>query len=207
LPCKYVVGAGPELDWAMAAWAEVDPTIELRRVALQQDPSYAFDMSVLDEMSLDGSTAFAALGAQFLNFRRFELMAQVKSMGFKMPPLVCRGAVVAASAKLGENSFIGAGALVGVGADIGFNCVVGAGAQIGAGTKLGPSVWLAPGVLLGPGCSVGPHAILDMGVMVSDGVQVGKQCVLQKPGRVAADVAAKTFHLASFASPVMVWGS
>lgn len=207
MPCKYVVGAGPELDWALAAWAEVEPTLVLHRIALQQDASYAFDLSVLDDIPLDDATAFVALGHQFLNFRRFELMALVKSLGFKMPPLVCPGAMVAATAKLGENSFIGAGALVGVGADIGFNCVVGAGAQVGAGTKLGSSVWLAAGVLLGTGCSVGAHAILDMGMLVSDGVQLGKQCVLQKPGRVAADVAAKTFHLASFASSVMVWGS
>lgn len=207
MPCKYVVGLGPELDWALAAWAEVAPTLTLHKLVLHQDTSYAFDLSVLDGMLTDGATAFVAMGPQFLNFRRFELMGIVKSLGFKMPPLVCPGAVVTATAKLGENSFIGAGALVGVGAEIGFNCVVGAGAHIGAGTKIGHSAWLAPGVLVGSACTVGAHATLDMGVLVPDGLHVGKQCVLQKPGRLVADVAAKTFHLASFADPVVVYGS
>jgi carbonic anhydrase/acetyltransferase-like protein (isoleucine patch superfamily) len=206
LPCKYVVGAGPELDWAMAAWAEAEPTVALRKITLQQDASYAFDMSVLDEMSVEGATAFVALGSQFLNFRRFELMGLVKSMGFKMPALVCPGAVVAASARIGENSFIGPGALVGVDADIGFNCVVGAGANIGAGAKLGSSAWLASGVVIGTACRVGAHATICMGVLVRDGVQIGKQCVVDKPVSVVSDVAAKTFHLASFADPVVVFG-
>ncbi len=206
MPCKYVVGAGPELDWALAAWAEVEPTCTLHRLMLRQDASYAFDLSALDGMA-QGATAFVAMGPQFLNFRRFELMGIVKSLGFKMPPLVCPGAVVAATAKLGENSCIGAGALVGVGAEIGFNCVVGAGAHIGAGAKIGHSAWLAPGVLVGSACTVGAHATLEMGVLVPDGLHVGKQCVLQKPGRLAADVAAKTFHLASFADPVVMYGS
>lgn len=207
MPCKYVVGLGPELDWALAAWAEVEPTSTLHRLVLRQDASYAFDLSALDGMAADGATAFVAMGPQFLNFRRFELMGIVKALGFKMPPLVCRGAVVAASAKLGENSYIGAGALVGARAEMGFNCVVGAGAHIGAGAKIGNSAWLAPGVLVGSACTVGAHATLEMGVLVPDGLQVGKQCVLQKPGRLATDVAAKTFHLASFANPVVVYGS
>ena len=159
------------------------------------------------EVAAEGDTAFVALGPQFLNFRRFELMGLVKAMGFKMPPLVCRGAVVAASAQVGENSWIGAGALVGADAQLGFNCVLGAGAQVGAGSRIGHSVWLAPGVLVGTACTVGAHATLDMGVLVANGVQIGKQCVLQKPGRVAADVPAKRFHLASFTEPVVVYGS
>jgi UDP-3-O-[3-hydroxymyristoyl] glucosamine N-acyltransferase len=207
MPCKYVIGVGPMLDWALLAWAEVAPALELRKITLQQDHSYAFDLSVLEALRPEEGTAFVAMDHQFLNFRRFELMGLVKAKGFKMPPLVCRGAVVAATAKLGENSCIGAGALVGVGAEIGFNCVVGAGAQIGAGAKIGHSVWLAPGVLVGSACTVGAHTTLEMGVLVPDGLQVGKQCVLQKPGRLAADVAAKTFHLASFTDPVVVYGS
>jgi len=195
------------LDWALAAWAEVDPTLTLHKLALQQDASYAFDLSALCNMSLDGATAFVAMGPQFLNFQRFELMGVVKSLGFKMPPLVCPGAVVAATAKLGENCSIGAGALIGVGADIGFNCVVGAGAHIGAGTRIGHSAWFSPGVLVGSACTIGAHATLDMGVLVPDGMHVGKQCVLEKPGRLTADVKAKIFHLVSFADPVVVYGS
>jgi carbonic anhydrase/acetyltransferase-like protein (isoleucine patch superfamily) len=206
LSCKYVVGAGPELDWAMAAWAAVEPTVALHKITLQQDASYAFDMSVLDEMSVKGATAFVALGSQFLNFRRFELMGLVKSMGFKMPALVCPGAVIVASARIGENSFIGPGALVGVDAEIGFNCVVGAGANIGASTKLGNSAWLASGVVVGTACRIGAHATVGMGVLVRDGVQIGKHCVLDKPGAVVSDVVAKTFHLTSFVDPVVVLG-
>jgi serine acetyltransferase len=204
------VGAGPELDWALDSWAELEPIHTLHKIALAQDASYVFDLSALEPlaaMAADGATAFVALGPQFLNFRRFELMGLLKSMGFKMPPLVCRGAVVAASAQVGENSWVGAGALVGAGAQLGFNCVLGAGAQVGAGASIGASAWLAPGVLVGTDCTVGAHATLDMGVLVAPGVKIGKQCVLQKPGRVAADVPAKCFELASFADTVWVYGS
>ncbi|WP_295954376.1 DapH/DapD/GlmU-related protein [Rhodoferax sp.] len=198
---------GSMLDWALSAWAELAPELELRKIVLSQDKSHAFDLSELQALQSEDGTAFVAMGHQFLNYRRFELMGMLKAMGFKMPPLVCCGAVVAASARVGENSFIGSGALVGVDADIGFNCVVGAGANIGASTKIGNSAWLAPGVLVGATSSIGAHTIVGMGVLVRDGVQIGKQCVLEKHGPVATDVVAKTFHLASFADPVVIFGS
>jgi carbonic anhydrase/acetyltransferase-like protein (isoleucine patch superfamily) len=204
---KYVVGVGRLLDWAILAWAELDPALELRKVVLPQDKSHAFDFSELQALQSEDATAFVALGNDFLNFQRFELMGMMKSLGFKMPPLVCRGAVVAVSAQVGENSWIGSGALVSMDANIGFNCVVGAGANIGSGAKVGNSAWLAPGVMVGAASRVGAHSILGMGVLVQDGVQVGKQCVLEMPGSIAADIPSKTFHLASFEDPVVVFGA
>jgi carbonic anhydrase/acetyltransferase-like protein (isoleucine patch superfamily) len=204
---KYVVGTGVLLQWAAASWAEVQPELHLHLVDVGQGADYGFDLDPLEGVLPADASAFVAWGPQFLNFRRLELMGELKRRGFRMPPLICKGALVPGSVKIAENAAIGAGAIVGVQCEIGYNAVVGAGAHIGVGTCIEHSAWLAPGVFVGSASRVGAHATLGMGLLVHDGVHIGKQCVLQKPGPVVANVPAKTFHLASFADPVVVYGS
>lgn len=201
---KYVIGNGALLDWAMAAWREVDPGLELRPVKLDQDAAYAFDLSVLDNLIVDGATAFAAYDDQFLNFRRFELMAKLKERGFSMPALVCPGALVASTASLGENVMIGAGAIVGHGCQIGFNTVIGSGANIGSACRIGNSAWIEAGVVIGRAAKIGANVTLGTGVIIGDTVEVGKFCAIDVAGKITKNIAAKTFLHASFDTSINI---
>lgn len=201
---KFVIGCGATLDWAMAAWRQVDPGLDLRPVALSQDAAYAFDLSVLDSLTTDDATAFAAYDDQFLNFRRFELMGKLKERGFSMPALVCAGAVVANTATFGENAMIGAGAIVGHGSQIGFNTVIGSGANIGSGCRVGNSAWVEAGVVIGRAAKIGANVTLGSGVIIGDAIEVGKFCVIDVPGKITSNVSAKTFLHASFDTPINI---
>lgn len=194
----------PHVQWALLAWQEAAPQTEYRLVELSQDGAYKFDLSQLDGLSRDDCTAFVAQSAQFLNFRRYELMAELKSRGFSMPPLIEKGAIVAASAKISENTWIGAGAILGQAANIGFNTVIGAGANIGAGAKVGNSVWIEAGVLVGPNAKIGAHTTLGQGLIVAEGVEVEKQVILDKPGKITANVSIRTFIHESFDEPIVI---
>lgn len=201
---KYVIGHGALLDWAMASWTEVTPEQALEAIDVGQDGNYRFDLSALANVSPKDATAFVAWGPQFLNFRRLELMGELKTRGFKMPALVCRGALVAASATLGENCAIGAAAVVGTSCKIGFNSVVGAAALIGNGVHLGPSVWIADGAQIGSGARVGANSMLGRGVILNDGVTVGRQCILDIPGQRLTQLADKNFFNVSFPNGITV---
>lgn len=192
-PTKYIVGNGHLLEWALAAWAEVEPGTTLHAIDVGQDSDYRFDLQALDRISAQGATAFAPWNSQFLNFRRLELMGELKARGFRMPPLVCRTATVAANVRIGENSMVGAGAVVEAGCQIGINCRIGALASIGPASRLGNSAWLADGVRVGATARIEANAILGWGVIVQDGVTIGRQCVLDVEGRRALDMPAKTF--------------
>ena len=201
---KYVIGNGLLLEWAMASWAEVAPDQKLHAIDVGQDSDYRFDLCALAELSPHDATAFVAWGPQFLNFRRLELMGELKARGFRMPPLICRGAIVAASATLGENCAVGAAAVVGTGCKVGFNSYIGAVALVGSGAHLGSSVWVADGAQIGTGARVGTNSMLGRGVILSDGVITGRQCILDIPGRQMTPLADKVFFKASFPAGIEI---
>lgn len=206
---KLVIGSGPMLRQALQAWAEMEPAQTLHAIDVGQDAHYRFDLQALAEalaQPCEGAerTAFVAWGPQFLNFRRLELMGELKARGLKMPPLVSRHAIVAADAVVGENCAIGAGSVIGHGCTLGYNSVVGAGCILGAGTQVGPSAWITDGVQVGSGCRIGSQATLGQGVILADGVSVGRQSVLELPGHHSHPVTDKTLLSPRFRGAVTI---
>ena len=210
MSCKLVIGSGAALDWAVADWREAAPELEIRPVLLADAASDTALAALLDEFdglaASGNASAFVVGDAQYLNFRRLELMGALKSRGFAMPPLICRGALVASSASVSENTSIGAGAIIGHDCKIGFNVVIGAGANLGSGSTIGNSAWIEDGVLVGRGATIGANVTLGSGVIIGARVAIGRYCVIDKPGKILADVAAKTFLHASHANPIVIVG-
>jgi UDP-3-O-[3-hydroxymyristoyl] glucosamine N-acyltransferase len=191
----------------MAAWRDVAPEIALRPVELPPAADHASLQALLGALDAEDATAFAAVDAYFLNFYRVEVMSILRGRGLPMPPLVERGAIVAAGVKLQDNCWVGAGAVVQPGCRIGFNAVIGAGAIIGAGVEIGQSAWIDAGVTVGHGAKIGSKATLGLGVVIGHGVEIGKLCVIDKPGRIEADLADKTFIQSSHAHPMVIMGA
>lgn len=204
---KYVVGSGLLLDAAMAAWAAVEPGLELRRVEVDPDADAAALAAVLDVLELDGASAFAALDARFLNFRRLALVDALRARGAALPALVEPGAVVAAGTAPGDNCWIGAGAVLQHGCRVGANVFVGAGAVLASGAAAADSAWIEAGVTVGRGAILGAHATLGLGVSIGHGVEIGALCVVDRPGRIDVPLAPRTFLHASHANPMVVVGA
>ncbi|UVW30426.1 hypothetical protein NRS07_15100 [Massilia sp. H6] len=59
---------------------------------------------------------------------------------------------------------------------------------------------------VGHGARIGNKATLGLGVSIGHGVAIGAQCVIDRPGRIEADVAAKTFIHSSHAHPMVIVG-
>lgn len=203
---KYVLGSGERLHWALAAWAEIEPETTLRPVHISQDEVYRFNLDALTELgsARQKVTAFVAWGPQFLNFRRLELMSEIKGRGLKMPPLICRGALIAPDVVIGENCVVAAGTIVGTGSKIGFNTVIGAGCIVGAAVQIASSAWIADGVQIGSNVRIANNATLGRGVILEDGITIGKQALLDLPGKRISSLREKTFINAAFPTPVEV---
>lgn len=206
---KLVIGTGDRLQWAMRAWKEVAPDLDIRPVDVGQDAHYQFDIQNLVNSldSLDPAhnlTAFVAWGSQFLNFRRLELMGEIKVRGIKMPPLLSRRAILADDVVIGENCSVGAGSIIGQGCKIGYNTVVGAGCLLSADVQIASSVWIADGVQIGGACRIGSHATLGQGVIVREGISVGRQSSLEIPGQRNSDVPDKTLFSSRFSGAVTI---
>ena len=206
---KLIIGRGRLLAAAAAAWRELLPGARVEVVEIVEDANYSFDLTPLDAVTRAGAggSAFVALGPQFLNFRRFELMAVLKERGLRTPPLIEPGARVSADAVVGDCSWIGAGAFLGAGARIGYASYIGAGCLVGAGSAIGNSVWVERGVIVGDECRVGNNTILGRGVILDDGVEVGRLCVLDRPARHDRDVVPRTFIRQDFDQPLFIVGA
>lgn len=209
--CKWIIGAEPFVGAAAAAWRALIPGLEVRTALVGQGATYDFDLSSLDAVGTAPDaravSGFVAFGPQFLNLRRFELMGLAKERGLRLPALAAPGALVAGDVTLAENTWIAAGAIVGAGTRIGFNAHVGAGTIVGEGSSLGNSCWIEAGAVLGRGCKVGANAMIGRGVILEDGIEVGRNAILTIPGRRAAPVAARSFLMPDFDTPVVIVGS
>lgn len=210
MPYKHVIGSGRALRHAVAAWRALAPDMELREVDLEAPDGYAALQVLLDGFDPAGSggaTAFVATDARFLNFHRLELMGSVRARGIPMPPLVERGAIVGEGVRILDNSWIGAGAVIQPGCRVGFNVVIGPGAIVCAGAGIGQSAWIDAGVTIGREARIGRQATIGMGVCIAHEVEVGTLCVIDRPGRIDADVAPKTFIQTSHAQPIRIFGA
>ncbi len=190
----------------MAAWREMAPGIELRPVELDGKAGQAALAAALDALDLLDATAFVAADAHFLNFRRMELVDVLRERGIAMPPLVERGAIVGAGVEIRDNTWIGAGAIIQPGSRIGANVTIGPGAIVGGYAEIGESAFVDAGVTVGHGAKIGKQVTLGLGVVVGHGVDIGDLCVIDKPVRIAADLAAKTFIQSSHAHPMVIVG-
>jgi UDP-3-O-[3-hydroxymyristoyl] glucosamine N-acyltransferase len=190
----------------MAAWREVAPGIELHPVELDAKAGRAALEAALDGLDLLDATAFVAADAHFLNFRRMELVDVLRERCAPMPPLVERGAIVGAGVEIRDNCWIGAGAIIQPGSRIGANVVIGPGAIVGGFADIGASAFIDAGVTIGHGANIGQQVTLGLGVVIGHGVGIGELCVIDKPMRIDADVAAKTFIQASHAHPMVIVG-
>jgi UDP-3-O-[3-hydroxymyristoyl] glucosamine N-acyltransferase len=191
----------------MAAWREVAPEIELRPVELDARAGQAAMQSALDALDMNDATAFVAADAYFLNLHRLELMSILRGRGIPMPALVERGAIVAAGVKILDNTWVGAGAVIQPGCRIGFNVVIGPGAIVGGFVQIGQSAFIEAGVTVGHGVKIGAKATLGMGVTVGHGIEIGTLSVIDKPMRVEANVAARTFIQSSHTHPMVMMGA
>ena len=207
MPCKHLIGNGDALARAVAAWRAAAPALELRVLEIDPDIGEAAVAAALDGIDGSGDSAFVATDARFLNHWRLDLMASLRMRGIAMPALVEAGALVAAGARIEDNCWIAAGAIVQHGARIGFNTVVGAGAIVGSGTTVGHSCWIDDGVTIGHAARIGAQVTLGLGVIVGHGRSIGKFCIIDRPGRIEADVAAKTFLHATHARPIVIVGA
>lgn len=207
MPCKYVIGCGPELVRAVAAWRAVAPALDVTMLEVDLAGGEAGIAALLENIGGGDTTAFVAVDARYLNFLRLDIMGSLRLRGIAMPALVELGAVVGAGARIEDNCWIGAGAIIQPGSRIGFNSVVGAGAIVGSGATIGHSSWIDDGVVLGRDARIGSQVTLGLGVIVGHGRKIGKQCIIDKAGRIEADVAAKTFIHATHAQPLVIIGA
>ena len=145
--------------------------------------------AVLPELLERGVThAFIGVGGASNNRPRATIFARLIALGFVLPPIVHRTAIVAPSATLGAGAQIMAGAIVNALATIGQNAIVNTGSIVEHECRIGDHVHIGPGARLGGAVTVGESAHIGIGATVRQGQTIGSRAIVAAGAVVVSDV-------------------
>ena len=96
----------------------------------------------------------------------FALVAEVLHPAKKREAGIHPTAIIAPTARVGKNVFVGAFACIGEASQIGDNTQMRAGAKVGDNVRVGSNCVLHPNVFMEDGCTIGDNVILHAGVVI-----------------------------------------
>ena len=143
----------------------------------------------LEDLFASGTrAAFIGVGGVGDNGPRMAIFARLRALGFELPGVQHRSAIVAPSAGLGAATVVLAGAIVNAEAVLGDNVIVNTGAIVEHNCEIGSHAHLGPGCRLGGQVRVGEAAHVGIGATVRQGISIGAGAIVAAGAVVVADV-------------------
>ena len=122
--------------------------------------------------------AFITVGFMGHGSVRNFLYAKLKHIGYEVPNIIDRTAIVSSNAELGDGIFIGKCAVVNTNARIGKMCIINTGAIVEHDCTVGEFSHIAVGSVLCGGVSVGEQTLIGANATVIQGKKIGSHCVV-----------------------------
>jgi sugar O-acyltransferase (sialic acid O-acetyltransferase NeuD family) len=119
---------------------------------------------------------------------RLALLDRCASLGFDLPVIVHRSAVVSGFASIGAGSVVFAQAAVNPGASLGRGCIVNTGATVDHDCELGEGVHICPGVHVAGSVHIGPRSWVGIGTSVKQGIRIGSDVTVGAGAAVVTDI-------------------
>lgn len=122
--------------------------------------------------------AFITLGISPNSKKRLELINSAKSLGFKIPIIISKDAIVPASTKIGEGTLIEDGVIVDPDVIIGQNCIINKNCVISHDVVIQNNVNLSPGCLINGNTLIKDNSYIGTGGIVLQELQIGKNTIV-----------------------------
>lgn len=122
--------------------------------------------------------AFVTVGYLGKGDIRNRLYLQLKKIGFNIPIIVDRTAVIAKDVILGEGTFIGKKAVVNSAAEIGKMCIINTGTIIEHDCKVGDFSHISVGSVLCGNVRIGEKSFIGANATVIQGKTIGNKCII-----------------------------
>jgi len=113
--------------------------------------------------------------------------------GFRFPPLIGRGVIMAPDVMLADGAQVIAGAILQPNVRLGRNVLVNTGARIDHDTVIADHAMIGPGALLCGEVAIGVGAYVGAGAIVLQGVRIGPDAVVAAGAVASRDVEAGGF--------------
>lgn len=163
--------------------------------------SRVFDIPIIGDDTILGSIhntgvdyAFIAIGSlKNINIRN-NIYANLKNIGFKLPVLIHKSAIVSPFSYIGEGTCIMPGAIVNPGVNIEENCIVNTGSVIEHDCNIGYNTHISPNVSIAGGVNIGFNSHLGIGCTIIQERNIGNNVTIGAGSVVIKDI--KDFTLA-----------
>jgi len=139
---------------------------------------------------LSSGTRNASIGVGTVGVggKRRTLYETARRIGFAIPPLIHKMAVVSGSARIDEGVQVMAGAVIQAGSRVGENSIINSGSIVEHDCIVGSHVHVCPGVVMCGGVKTGDGAFIGAGATIINGVSIGCGSVVAAGAVVTRDV-------------------
>ncbi len=147
------------------------------------------DDDMLQQLYICGVThAFVSVGYLGENTVRERLFSKVKKMGFTVPTIIDKTAILADDSIIGEGTFIGKGAIINSNVKIGEMAIINTGAIIEHDCIIGDYAHISVGSVLCGAVKVGKSAFVGARTVVKQGLTIGEKVLIGMGSSVISDV-------------------
>ena len=121
---------------------------------------------------------FVAVGFSNVNRNRTELVAEVKSKGYRLLTYVSSRATHVGHFTIGANSFVLENNVIQPFVSIGENTILWSGNIIGHHSTIGNNCFLASHIVISGRCTIGDGAFIGVSATIRHGITVAPECVI-----------------------------
>ncbi len=133
---------------------------------------------VLNEIVKTVKYAFIAVGQMKSYEPRYRLYLKMKELGYSLPPIIAKSAVIMKNVSIGEGTYIGEQVYVGPDVEIGVMDIINTGSIVEHESKIGDFVHISINSTLAGNTEVGNGSFVGMGASVSNGVKIGENVIV-----------------------------
>jgi len=137
------------------------------------------DDSILEELYNKGiKNAFLCVGALDNIKIRDKIYKNLKAIGFNIPTLIHKNAMVSPYANIAVGTCVMSGAIVNPGTYIEENCIVNTGAVVEHDCKVGRNTHISPKACIAGGVEVGCNTHIGMGSSIIQALHIGNNVTI-----------------------------
>lgn len=122
--------------------------------------------------------AVVGIGAWSNCVAREKLYQKLRGIGFLVPNIIHKSAIIEPSVTMGAGNQFMAGAIIGSDAFIGDNCIFNSGCIVSHDAMISDNVHIAPGAIIAGKVTVGANTVIGMGVTVYEKISIGSNVII-----------------------------
>ena len=132
--------------------------------------------------------AFVSIGYMGNCDLRDKLYSVVKAIGYQLPVIIDKSAVIARDAEIGEGTYIGKGAIINAVSNIGKMCIINSGVLVEHESIIEDYCHVAVRATLCGNVHIGNHVFIGANATIIQGINVGEKSIVGAGSVVLSDV-------------------